>query len=168
MKKQEKTAQPQNATFAQERTHKDDAPLQGSNSEKLLIDKNELLFRLTAARNTALGTQSHNPQEVIDVFDAIIDLVESFDGEAGQKTDKPKKCLCCRKLTTDTYRFQTRGVNVKMPLCVECQNIEDIKNRKCIPLMHFIVAAENAQKELENVYIKYYIKKMREGDEDVE
>lgn len=53
--------------------------------QKVLIDKNDLLFRLTAARNTALGTQSHNPQEVCEVFDAIIDLIESFDVEAGQQ-----------------------------------------------------------------------------------
>lgn len=78
-------AQPQNATFAQKGKQKDDAPLQGNNSEKVLIDKNELLFRLTAARNTALGTQSHNPQEVCEVFDAIIALVESFNAEAEQQ-----------------------------------------------------------------------------------
>lgn len=113
-------AQPQNATFAQDGTHKDDTPLQGNNSEKLLIDKNELLFRLTTARSTALGTQSHNPQEVIEVFNAIIDLIESFDTEAGQQ--KRGKWLKWEQMfhTTAIHPNQKLGV-----FCSVCKKYAD-------------------------------------------
>lgn len=69
------------------------------------IDKSELLFRLTAARNVVLGTQHHDPQEVCAIFDAVIDFVQSMEtreeGRSKKSGKRKKKCIHRRKLSTE-------------------------------------------------------------------
>lgn len=172
MRKQEKAAQSQDATFAQKSNKKDVALFRGDDGKEFITDKKEwinkanLLFILTAARNTALGTQHHDPKEVCEIFDAIIDLIDSLDAEAEQqeiKSGKARKCICCQeRITTETYGFCTHDVSVAIPLCEECRNIEDIQSSLlCMP---FIIAAKEVKKDVEQVYLKHLIKKMEENE----
>lgn len=72
------------------------------------IDKSELLFRLTAARNVALGTQHHDPQEVCAIFDAVIDFVQSMEtreeGRPKGSGKREKKCSHDEKLSAENKK----------------------------------------------------------------
>ena len=72
------------------------------------IDKSELLFRLAAARNVALGTQHHDPQEVCAIFDTVIDFVQSMEtrkeGRSKGSGKREKKCFHDEKLSTENKK----------------------------------------------------------------
>ncbi len=134
--------------------------------KKEWINKANLLFILTAARNTALGTQHHDPKEVCEIFDAIIDLIHSLDTEAEQQviqSGKARKCICCQEhITAETYDFCTRGISVSIPLCEECREKEIIRNSLlCVP---FIVAAQNVKKDAKQEYLKHIQSEDAQGD----
>lgn len=157
-----------NATFAQKSNQKDITLLRGDDGTEFIRDKKEwinkanLLFILTAARNTALGTQHHDPKEVCEIFDAIIDLIHSLDTEAEQQviqSGKVRKCICCQEhITAETFDFCTHGISVSIPLCEECREKEIIRSSP------FIVAAQNVKKDAKQEYLKHIQSEDAQGD----